>query len=157
MRNLLAGGLVLFAGVVSPVSVAPCKAPRAITPDYRKDPRFEALRGFFARFDCPAQYFSHHFLAAADRNSLDWRLLPSISWVESTGGKAAVNNNMFGWDSGRAHFASPAAGIDEVGYQLGNATQYRDKTLDALLATYNPDAGYAAKVKAVMRRIAPVE
>jgi hypothetical protein len=97
------------------------------------------------------------FLEAADRNSLDWRLLPSISWVESTGGKAAPHNNMFGWDSGRAHFASPVAGIDEVSYKLAHSAPYRAKDLDTVLAIYNPNADYAKRVKSVMRRIAPVQ
>jgi flagellum-specific peptidoglycan hydrolase FlgJ len=94
---------------------------------------------------------------AADRYDLDWRLLPSISYVESTGGKSAPNNNLFGWDSGRAQFASPAASIHEVGYQLSHSALYRDKDTDGILATYNSDAEYAAKVKLVMRSIAADE
>ena len=50
--------------------------------------------------------------------ALDWRLLPSLSFVESSGGKAARNNNLFGWDSGRAAFSSAAAGIRAVASSL---------------------------------------
>jgi hypothetical protein len=126
-------------------------------PDFRHDPRFSRLRNFFARSECPAANYTRAFLEAADRNALDWRLLPSISYVESTGGKFAVNNNLFGWDSGRAQFRSPAESIQTVGYQLTHSNLYRDKDLDGILATYNPSAEYAAKVKSVMRRIAPAE
>jgi len=157
MRKLLTSGLVVFAGVVSPIALSPHQTPKASAPDYRKDPRFEILRKFFVKSECPAQEFAHVFLEAADVYHLDWRLLPSLSFVETTGGKMARNNNMFGWDSGRAHFASPTAGIHAVGYLLSHASQYRRKTLDQLLATYNPNSDYAQKVKSVMRRIAPVQ
>lgn len=157
MRKLLSSGLVLFAGVVSPIAIAPRQAPKSPTSDYRKDPRFQALRRFFEAADCPAKEYTHAFLEAADIYKLDWRLLPSISFVESTGGKASQNNNIFGWDSGRAHFPSPIAGIHTVGYYLSHAVQYKRKGLDQVLATYNPAGDYAQKVKSVMRRIAPVQ
>jgi len=157
MRKLLSSSLVLFAGVVSPIALSPRQVPKTPVPDYRKDPRFHALRTFFEKGDCPAKEYSHVFLEAADIYKLDWRLLPSISFVESTGGKASHYNNIFGWDSGRAHFASPTAGIHAVGYVLSHAIQYRQKSLDQLLATYNPATEYAQKVKSVMRRIAPVQ
>jgi hypothetical protein len=128
---------------------------RTPSQDFRNDPRLEALRAFFGKADCPAQHYSDVFLAAADNNQLDWRLLPSISYVESTGGKSAPNNNIMGWDSGRTRFTTPAAAIHAVGYRLAHSRLYRAKNLDQLLATYNPNAAYGAAVKAVMRRIAP--
>jgi hypothetical protein len=157
MRRLLSGGLVVFAGVVSPVVVSHRQANAVLPADHRKDPRFETLRKFFHKADCPAQQYSDVFIEAADRYELDWRLLPSLSYVESTGGKQARNNNLFGWDSGRAQFATPTEGIHHVGYWLANSNLYRDKSLDELLETYNPSAEYAQKVKSVMRRIAPEE
>jgi len=157
MRRLLSGGLVMFAGVVSPIAISHHEATRVPPSDYRKDPRQEALRKFFQKADCPAQQYSGVFIDAADRYDLDWRLLPSLSYVESTGGKQAHNNNFFGWDSGRAQFASPEEGIHRVGYRLAHSDLYRDKNLDELLATYNPSEEYAQKVKSVMRRIAAEE
>jgi hypothetical protein len=147
----------MFAGAVSPVAIShhePAQQPAA---EYRKDPRFEVLRAFFEKSDCPAQHYTADFLEAADRYELDWRLLPSLSFVESTGGKMARNNNLFGWDSGRTQFASPSEGIYQVGYRLAYSDLYRDKDLDGLLATYNPDVEYAPKVKYVMRSIAADE
>jgi hypothetical protein len=151
MIRLVTGGLAVFAGVVS------LNAPKTPTPDYSSDSRLTALRTFFQKSACPAVQYAHDFLEAADRYALDWRLLPSISYVESTGGKSARNNNLFGWDSGKAQFSSPAAGIHEVGYRLATSSLYRDKDLDGVLTTYNPDASYAEKVKSVMRQIAPTE
>lgn len=158
MRRLLSAGLAVFAGVVStPVAISLNQGQRSPAPDYRIDPRLEALRGFFQKSDCPAVEYVGTFLEAADDYDLDWRLLPSISYVESTGGKAARHNNLFGWGSGRVRFLTPLAGIHAVGYQLAHSDLYRNKDLDELLATYNPSVEYAQKVKSVMRRIAPYE
>jgi hypothetical protein len=157
MRKLLSG-VAVFAGVVwLPSHISTRQVHAVPIPDYRNDPRLQSLKNFFEKAACPALKYVSAFLEAADIYELDWRLLPSISYVESSGGKAAPNNNLFGWDSGHAHFASAAAGIHEVGYQLSHSELYRDKDTDAILATYNPNADYAIKVKWVMRQIAPSE
>ena len=158
MMRLWSGGLALVAGVVAfPVNVSVKQAHHEPKHEYRSDPRLKSLKKFFQRASCPAVKYAAAFLEAADRYGLDWRLLPSISYLESTGGKSAPNNNLFGWDSGRAQFPSPAASIHEVGYQLSHAARYRHKDTDGILATYNSNAEYAAKVKLVMRSIAPEE
>jgi hypothetical protein len=155
MRRLLSGGLAVLGIVVLPVKISTRQVHPVQVADYHSDPRLESLKRFFQKTACPAFRYASAFLEAADIYDLDWRLLPSISYVESTGGKAAQNNNWFGWDSGRAHFATATAGIHEVGYQLTHSELYRDKDVDDILATYNPSSDYAAKVKSVMRQIAP--
>jgi hypothetical protein len=159
MRKLLTSGMAVFAGMVSlPADVSPQQQHKGIpVADHRQDPRSRTLLKFFRKANCPAQQYSDVFLEAADANDLDWRLLPSISFVESTGGKQAKNNNLFGWDSGRAEFPSPIAGIHEVGSRLAHSELYRDKDVDGILAVYNPNADYAEKVKSVMRQISPSE
>jgi hypothetical protein len=117
----------------------------------------ETLQRFFQKFDCPAAAYVAEFVEAADTYNLDWRLLPSISFVESAGGKATANNNMFGWDQGRAHFSSLAAGIYEVAYRLAYSDAYKDKDVDTVLTIYNPVGPYAHTVKSVMRQISPVQ
>jgi len=155
MRKLLTSGIVAFAGIVSlPMAMSP-QLSNVPSADYRKDPRLQNLRDFFAKLDCPAWDYAATFLEAADAYALDWRLLPSLSWVESSGGKAARNNNLFGWNSGHAQFASPNAAIHYIGYQLSHSRLYRNKSLDALLRTYNPNSAYGPKVKAIMEQIAP--
>ena len=157
MRKILTGG-IFFLGIVSlPVAMSPSQSKRAPVPDYRNDPRLETLRNFFHQGDCPAEALAADFLEASDAYDLDWRLLPSLSFVETTGGKTARNNNMFGWDSGRAKFRSVAAGIHAVGYRLANSVAYRGKKLEGALATYNPNPDYVRAVKSVMRSIAPAE
>ncbi len=157
MKNLVRRGVALLAGAVSvPLCTLP-RIPEPASTGYRQDPRLDTLRRFFGKTHCPALTYAPVFLEAADRNGLDWRLLPSISFVESTGGKAAPNNNFFGWDSGRAKFSSPAAGIQAVAYRLTHISRYLNKSLDQKLAIYNRSAGYGRKVKSIMRRIAPSE
>ncbi|HEX3879570.1 MAG TPA: hypothetical protein VHW24_21455 [Bryobacteraceae bacterium] len=121
------------------------------------DTRLDRLKVFFSKFNCPAKEYAREFIVAAELNHLDWRLLPSISYLESQGGKTARNNNLFGWNCGRASFASVTAGIHEVARKLGTSRLYRSKNLDQLLATYNPAGDYAGKVKSVMQRIAPAQ
>jgi len=153
--------MVVFGGMVlaGPPATQRCSQPPSQpAPDYRDDPRFHILTRFFHRFECPAERYCADFLKAADANALDWRLLPSLSFIETAGGKATRNNNIFGWDSGRANFPSPAAGIHAVGYRLKHSSVYRNKNLDNVLALYNPATEeYAQKVKSVMRRISPTE
>ena len=151
MRRLLSSGLVVFAGMVAiPVPVAPPTGPSI---DYKQDPRFGKLKAFFSKANCPAKHYVEVFLDAADRYALDWRLLPSLSFIESTGGKMAKHNNLFGW--GDARFSTPTAGIHAVGYRLANSILYKDKDLDGILSTYNENPDYPSRVKSVMRRIGP--
>lgn len=158
MRKILSGGLAIFAGVVSVPAPGSLHAERAPTSQRRQaDTRLERLKAFFGKFNCPAKEYSGDFIVAAERYDLDWRLLPSISYLESEGGKTAKNNNLFGWDCGRASFSSAVAGIHEVGRRLARSNRYRSKNLDQLLATYNPVGDYAQKVKSVMQRIAPAQ
>lgn len=158
MRKLLSGGLAVFAGIVSLPSPGSLHAER--TPPVNRckiDMRLERLKAFFGKLDCPAKDYSEDFIVAAERYDLDWRLLPSISYVESTGGKSAKNNNLFGWNCGRTGFTSISASIHEVGRRLGRSRLYRSKNIDQLLATYNPIGDYAQRVKNVMQHIAPAQ
>ena len=158
MRKRLSTGLFVFAGIVSAPATTPFPVARQVqVQDYQTDPRLHAIQSFFQKGECPAVGYAEEFLQAADDYNLDWRLLPSISFIESSGGKAAPNNNLFGWQSGQARFTSPEVGIHVVGYRLAYSDLYRDKGLDEVLATYNPDRGYARRVKSVMRQIAPSE
>jgi Mannosyl-glycoprotein endo-beta-N-acetylglucosaminidase len=171
MIKKVSSGLLVFAGMVSlPGAVSqrqsqvpvhkevptPPPTPAATVPGHH-DGRLVCLQKFFAQSNCPARQLADIFLQAADDNHLDWRLLPSLSYVETGGGKVAYNNNLFGWASGRAHFDSLAAGIHQVGFQLAHRPPYRHKNTAQILAIYNSSPDYARKVTSVMRQIAPTE
>src|SRR5579875_3394754 len=90
-----------------------------LAPPAPPDPRPARLRRFLASLHCPVSFLAEDFVHAADDNHLDWRLLPSISVIESGGGKAYKNNNIFGWDSGLQAFSSISSGIEVVAARLG--------------------------------------
>lgn len=120
------------------------------------DPRTICLKKFFSRLHCPVTNLSEDFVHAADDNQLDWRLLPSISVIESGGGKAYRNNNIFGWNNGAELFPTIRAGLNEVAFKLGRSPLYRHRDSLGKLRLYNPDETYATSVMDVMKRISPV-
>src|SRR5437868_3562910 len=103
--------VVVFAGLLAVPGVTEQHSAENHPPS---DPRLARLRQFFNSHTCPLIKFAPDFLIAADENDLDWRLLPSISVLESGGGKNYRNRNVFGWRSGRHRFSSVRAGIHEV-------------------------------------------
>lgn len=147
--------LVFASLLAAPSETVSTPAVPHTPPAQKRDPRPIQLRQFFEAHGCPLRTFAEDFIQEADKNALDWRLLPSISFIESSGGKFAINNNVFGWDSCRTKFASIRAGIRTVAAQLGRSALYRNKPLDAMLKLYNPRPEYAIRVKAVMRNIGP--
>jgi hypothetical protein len=145
---------VVVVGLLA-MDVATSGSRREPAPDYGDDPRLLKLERFFHGFQSPAHSIAKEFLKAADRNGLDWRLLPSLSILESGGGKESMNNNILGWDSCRRAFPSIAAGVHYVAERLSVSSFYRDKSLDEKLRTYNPNPGYPQRVRKVMRRLGP--
>jgi hypothetical protein len=146
--------LIIWAGILT---ASTASAPSQVAPQsrYENDPRLARLSEFFDSIGSPLTPLAADFLAASDRYDLDWRLLPSISVIESSGGKRYVKNNVFGWDSARRGFNSIREGIYWVASRLADSRLYKGKDLDALLATYNPYPRYPRRVKAVMRRVGP--
>lgn len=129
--------------------------PRRSAPA-KPDARTARLHRFLSRIHSPVAPLSADFVREADQNHLDWRLLPSISVVESSGGKYCRNNNIFGWGGGKTAFPSIRFGIHEVAARLGQSPIYKNRSLVGKLRLYNSeDDGYAAKVLGVMRRISP--
>jgi len=144
---------LLVAGLLAAPVTASVQQYVTPKPNPQKDSRLSRLQKFFGDRDCPLRDAANDFLIAADQNQLDWRLLPSISFVESSGGKAYTNNNVFGWNSCKEKFPSVRAGIHYVAAQLGKSKRYKDKDLDSKLQTYNSLPEYSRRVKAVMRTI----
>lgn len=123
---------------------------------WASDIRLEALQQYLA--NRPVQKYSADFLEAADRYKLDWKLLPCLSIVETSGGKhVRSRNNIFGWNSGRARFRSVREAIYHVAERLAQAPHYEGKTVHHKLSRYNPSRGrYAKRVQSVMWRLGQV-
>jgi hypothetical protein len=154
MKTAISRGLVLFAGLLAGSTAAdPDVRPAELV--VQADPRMLRVKQFFLDRDCPAHVYADDFIQAADQNDLDWRLLPSLSFIESTGGKEAYNNNMFGWDNCKRKFRSTREGIYTVALNLGKSRLYRDKSIDQLLRLYNPRREYTLAVKDVMKQLGP--
>ena len=144
---------LLVAGLLAAPATVSVQQYKA-TPEVKQDdPRLSRLQKYFGDRDCPLRDSAKDFLLAADQNHLDWRLLPSISIIESSGGKYYGNNNVFGWDSAKEKFSSVRAGIHYVAAQLGKSKRYKGKDIDRKLQLYNSLPEYSQRVKAVMRAI----
>lgn len=122
------------------------------SPSATDDVRVAKVRRFFEKYNSPAAKHAELFVEVADRNNLDWYLLPSIAFIESTGGKHCQYNNIFGWNSGKKKFRSVEEGIRYVGEALTTGP-YKGKTTQQKLRAYNTYAHYQVVAAKVMRWI----
>ena len=156
---LLAAGLLVLPLTAKLEKSNPTQRPAVKAPPPLKpialDARAVRLQRFLSTLHCPVEKMANDFVRAADANHLDWRLLPSIAVIESSGGKAYRNNNIFGWDNGDSQFTSIRAGLEWVASRLGNSPIYRNRDVMGKLRLYNPDETYPGRVVSVMRRISP--
>lgn len=130
---------------------------------YRKM-KAQAIDAYFESKDMPLLGMGMKMVEEAEKNNLDWRLLPAIAVRESTGGKfecKKVENNPFGWGSCKIGFSSVEETIETVARNLGGnnpntAKHYADKTTDQILKAYNPPSivpNYVKQVKSIMNTI----
>lgn len=128
----------------------------------------EAIDAYFAEHDMPLEGTGMKMVLEAEKNDLDWRLLPAIAVRESTGGKfecKKVLNNAFGWGSCKIGFESNEKAIEVVAKNLGGnnpktAKHYDDKTTKEILRAYNPPSivpKYAEQVMSIMSHIGATE
>jgi len=155
MKRFLPQGFMVFAGVLG-IATASVNSDQDVTKNRKKlDLRESILRKFLKQKQCPDQEFTEMFIAEADAYGLDWRLLPSLAFVETGGGKALKGNNLFGWDNGKRKFASIGEAIHTVASALAHGRPYRGKDVGGKLAVYNQGTDYPAMVMQVMRQISP--
>ena len=150
MLNFVPKEFVLVAGLLAAPVAGLAQSPD-ISPG--KDPRQIRLEKYFSERRCPLRELAADFVAVADANNLDWRLLPSLSMVETGGGRGTRNNNLFGWNCGRTRFQSTKESIHVVAAKLSQSKAYKGKDTDGILKTYNSNPRYGARVKAVMETI----
>ena len=146
---------MIFAGVLG-IATASIHSGQDVTKNRKKfDLREVILRKFLRDKHCPVQEFSEVFIAEADAHHLDWRLLPSLAFVESGGGRTAKGNNLFGWANGRMSFNSIGDSIHTVAASLAHGRAYKGKDISGKLLAYNQSTDYSAMVKSIMQQIAP--
>jgi len=127
-----------------------------------------AIDAYFKERDMPLYGTGMKMVEEAEKNDLDWRLLPAIAIRESTGGKfecKRVENNPFGWGSCKIGFKSNDEAIEIVAKNLGGNNpntekHYSDKTTKQILRAYNPPSivpRYAEQVMSFMKDIGEEE
>jgi hypothetical protein len=156
MKRFLQSGFVIFAGVLG-IAAATMQAQDATKTSKKFDLREAILRKFFKDNHCPAEVYAETFVREADEHSLDWRLLPIISLIETGGGRNAPGNNLFGWANGKTSFDSITSAIHHVATFLEIGKPYRGKDLDGKLLTFNRRPEFRTLVMNMMRQIAPDE
>lgn len=121
------------------------------------DPRVFQLRSFLEKYNSPLACYAGKFIAEADKNDLDWRLVAAITGVESTFGKQIPYNsyNAYGWVNGDYSFPSWETSIEVVSKTLKQ--NYLDKgavSIDQIARRYAPPSStWAWKVKYFMKKI----
>lgn len=118
------------------------------------------IDAYFKKRGDPLYGYGKKFVSEAQKNGLDYRLLPAISILESTGGKFACKNNPLGWGSCKIGFKDWNEAIEVVALNLGGnnprTKHYYDngKTLDQKLYHYNSvNPEYNKKIRIHMEEI----
>ncbi|MHC1716755.1 MAG: hypothetical protein AB9915_02645 [Candidatus Dojkabacteria bacterium] len=112
------------------------------------DPRILAMNKFLKDFHSPMARYANVFVEEADKYGLDWRLVASISGVESAFGNLIPkdSNNAWGWrgiksnEKGWSMFSSWEEGIKHVTQRLAEGYG-TDLTPFDIEATYCPPCG----------------
>lgn len=105
-----------FAEVINP---ADFKTKEEIAIEALNKERAEKIDAYFKQRNMPLDGYGMKMIVEAEKNGLDWRLIPAISIKESTGGKFACDYNPFGWGSCKISFKSFDEAIEVVSRNLG--------------------------------------
>lgn len=126
-----------------------------------REARVDVLRVFFARYNSPLEGYAEELVDSADKNRLDYRLLPAIAMQESTLCLKAPASSYNCWGFGiygnkRTAFESYPEAIDTISRAL--AKDYRGQGLiepEQIMTKYTPssDGSWAKAVRYVMERI----
>jgi len=124
------------------------------------DPRVAILGSFLESKGSPLVDFADEFVKYADMNNLDWRLVPSITGVESSFGKRIPQNsyNAYGWANGNFSFESWDNSISHVSKTLNEKYYNKGATnINKIARRYAPpSSSWAGKVKYFMKKIDPI-
>ena len=106
------------------------------------------------RNNAPLAVHADKFVEVANKYGIDYRLLPAISVMESSGGKVLFRSyNAWGW--GKLSFTSFEQGIETVGKGLGKYYARGKDTVEEIAPTYCPPnaINWARNVKGFMNEI----
>lgn len=88
--------------------------------DYALDVRTKAVRNIFRKYNSPLVDQAQFYVKYADEYGVDWKLLPSISGLESSFGIHLMpgSYNAYGWGGGHIYFESWEDGIRIINKSL---------------------------------------
>lgn len=133
----------------------------------------EKINTYFGKRNLPLEGHGMEMVMVAEKYNIDWRLIPSIALIETTGGKFACSKtykatgdirytyNVFGWGSCSIKFESYNEAFEILAKNLsGNnpktARYYKGKDTIGILESYNPRhivSDYPEKIMKVMSAI----
>lgn len=135
--------MALYTNVIAAESeiVIPDKYDDITATDPRKTELFlrkvAAVKSFFKKYGAPLQKNAEDFVRAADMYGIDYRLVPAISMIESSGGKVLFRPyNPFGW--GRSGYPSFTAAIYDVSRGMSRYYAGGLKQCERIAYRYNP-------------------
>ncbi len=143
----------VYAQSVSASSAAIKSESKSLDFDYR----VENLKKFLEKYNSPLAEYAEVFVAYADENNLDYRLVPAITGVESTFGKRIPINsyNAYGWANGEYSFVSWEDSISHVTEVLKE--KYVDRgadTISEIARIYAPPSStWGGKVSFFVKKI----
>lgn len=146
----------VYAAEIPAGSSAALLKPIAKTPDNR----VKILREFLGEYNSPLVPYASDFVEIADKYDLDWKLVVSISGVESTFGKQITYSSFNGWGWGiygtnTIRFSSWTEGIETV--SQGLRTNYLNKwgvqDVYGIGRFYAASPTWAQRVSYFMRKI----
>ncbi len=121
-----------------------------------EDIRVQALRRMFEKYSSPLADMAGSYVEFADKNGVDWKLLPAISGLESSFGKRLMPNshNAYGWGGGYIYFDSWEHGIDTITKAL--SAKYYARGADTVWTIgpiYAESPTWAIRVNSFMQKI----
>jgi len=152
--------LAIYANVVSNESII--AIPEKYGEEQGEDPRntekfkkkVAAVKSFFNKYNAPLAANAEDFVRAAELYGIDYRLLPAISMVESTGGKKLFRAyNPFGW--GRSGYASFKEAIYDVARGMARYYKAGLTRPESIAYKYNPvtPETWGRKVRSLMNKM----
>lgn len=130
-----------------------------IKSDINFDKKVEYIKKYLQRRKSPLAEKAEYIVVMANKFHIDYRLLPAISIVESSGGlKLYRKYNAWGWGGSRGFtFDSWDHSIYVVSKGLGRYYKSGAVTPEQMAPIYNPHTPneWAAKVRSIMNQIGP--
>jgi len=126
-----------------------------------QDNRAKIIKKFLEKYNSPLAPYSNIFIKNADNYDLDWKLVASISGVESTFGKHIPYNSYNGWGWGIygnnvIYFSSWEEGIETVskGLRENYINKWKATNVYEIGRIYAASPRWASNVNYFMEKIA---